>query len=101
MKAFLLLLLSWSLSAQSVRQKGEVFKSRPTFPYENINNSGLIVVKKTMYGLYFEDNKLSDETKKRIEKFFNQQNKGYTDFKTYHLKIRRKNDDWFIDNFKL
>ncbi|MEG2309769.1 hypothetical protein [Chryseobacterium sp.] len=100
MKAFLLLFLFGSLTAQSVREKGKVFKLRPTYPYENLDNSGLIVVKRTMYGLYFEDNKLSDDTKKRIEKFFRQQNKGYTDFKTYHLKIRRKNNDWFIDNHK-
>lgn len=100
MKIFIFLFLAGSLSAQSVREKGKVFKSRPTYPYENINNSGLVIVKRTIYGLYFDDDKLSDSIKKRIEKFFRQQNKGYTDFKIYQLKIRRKNNDWFIDNYK-
>lgn len=101
MKIFLFLSFAGCLSAQSVRRNGEVFNIRPTYPYENLDNSGLIVVKRTMYGLYFEDNKLSNDTKKRVEIFFRQEHKGYTDFKVYRLIIHRKRDKWFIENHKL
>ncbi|WP_407512891.1 hypothetical protein, partial [Elizabethkingia miricola] len=40
------------------RSKGEVFKHRPDSPSENLNYSGLVIVKKTMYGLVYEDKKL-------------------------------------------
>ena len=103
MKVFILLFLSVSLSAQlyPIKNKGEVFNFKPSKPLENVNYSGLIVVKRSMYGLTFEDKKLSDDTKNRIEKFFKKQYKGYTDFKVYQLKIYRKNVDWFIENHKL
>lgn len=83
---------------QPARSKGEVFKHRPEKPYENVNNTGLVVVKKGMYGLTFEDNQLSSETKKRIERFFKLRPNGYTDLKTYHLKIRKLQNKWYIDN---
>lgn len=103
MKFFLFLFLTGSLSAQlyPVKSKAEVFNSRPSYPYENLDNSGLIVVKRTLYGLYFEDNKLSNDTKKRVEIFFKQSHKGYTDFKVYRLKIHRKREEWFIGSHKL
>lgn len=103
MKALLLLFLSVSLSAQlyPIKSKGQVFNSKPSKPLENVNYSGVIVVKRSMYGLTFEDKNLPDDVKNRIEKFFKKQYKGYTDFKVYQLNIYRKNSDWFIDNHKL
>ena len=102
MKILILVLFSISLSAQIYpsRNKGEVLKSKADRPMENIDKSGLIVVTKSMYGLTFEDKKLSEETKQRIEKFFRQQNKGYTNNQTYQLKIRRFKNDWYIENYK-
>ncbi|WP_154656886.1 hypothetical protein [Epilithonimonas tenax] len=103
MKILLLLFFSCSLSAQLYpkKAKGEVFNSKPTKPLENVNYSGLVVVKRSMYGLTFEDKNLSADVKNRIEKFFKKQYKGYTDFKIYSLNIYRKNSDWFIENHKI
>ncbi|WP_187477834.1 hypothetical protein [Amniculibacterium sp. G2-70] len=100
MRILLFILFPFLLSAQSktqpARSKGEVFKHRPEKPYENVNNTGLVVVTKGMYGLTFEDKQLSAETKKRVESFFKLRLNGYTDLKTYHLKIRKRQNKWYI-----
>jgi len=103
MKFFIFLFLFATLSAQlyPLKNKGDVFNSKPSKPLENIDKTGLIVVKRTLYGLYFEDRNLSDETKNRITVFFNHQYRGFTDFKTYRLTIYRKKNIWYIDNHKL
>ena len=50
--------------AQSSRQKGQVFKTRPDYPMENLDKSGEIVVTRTMYRLVFEDDAIPDAYKK-------------------------------------
>lgn len=57
---FFLLMLCVSAVAQ---QKGEVFKTNPSYPQENINIA-YITVTKTMYGLNFEDNTIKNKYKK-------------------------------------
>ena len=63
MKILIFLLFPLFLSAQaySNRGKGEVFKSYPEKPYEDVKN--------------------------RVQKFFNKRYNGYTDLKTYELHI--------------
>lgn len=68
-----------------VRQKGEVFKSRPEKPYENLRFSGEVVVEKGAYGLRFIDRRLSATTKQKVEQFFSRRYQGYTELKTYTL----------------
>lgn len=83
------------------RNKGEVFKHSPEKPYENLENSGLVIVTKTIYGLIFEDYHLSFEVKNRINKFFNLRLNGYTELRKYKLSIHKKKDNWFIENVKI
>ena len=88
MKILIFLLFPLFLSAQaySNRGKGEVFKSYPEKPYEDVKKTG-VIVDKTLYGLKFKDNKLPKEVKNRVQKFFNKRYNGYTDLKTYELHI--------------
>jgi len=83
------------------RNKGEVFKNSPEKPYENLENSGLVVVTKTIYGLNFEDCNLSFEVKNRIKKFFSHRLNGYTELRKYKLSIHKKKGNWFIENVKI
>ncbi|WP_131828248.1 hypothetical protein [Elizabethkingia occulta] len=83
------------------RSKGEVFKHRPDSPSENLNYSGLVVVKKTMYGLVYEDKKLPQSVKDRIEKFFKRRLNGYTDLGSYGLRIWQRSGKWYIDNTEI
>lgn len=83
------------------RSKGEVFKHHPEKPYENTDYSGLVVVKKTMYGLIFEDRQLSEDVKLRVEKFFKRRLNGYTDLKTYHVQIYKKRGKWYVGNTEI
>ena len=71
MKILIFLLFPLFLSAQaySNRGKGEVFKSYPEKPYEDVKKTGVIVVDKTLYGLKFKDNKLPKEVKNRVQYF--------------------------------
>ena len=89
MKILIFLLFPLFLSAQaySNRGKGEVFKSYPDKPYEDVKKTGVVVVDKTLYGLKFKDSKLPKEVKNRVQKFFNKLYNGYTDLKTYELHI--------------
>ncbi len=98
-----LLFCSAGVSAQvnPSRSKGEVFKHQPDKPYENTDYSGLIVVKKTMYGLTFEDSQLSSEIKHRIERFFKRRLNGYTELKTYQIRIIKKHSKWYVDNIEI
>lgn len=97
MKFLLFLLFPLFLSAQNSRNKGEVFKHRPERPYEDVKKTGLIVVKKEVYGLHFEDKNLSQEAKNSVQKFFNQRYHGYTDLKTYQLRIEETPKGWKIE----
>jgi hypothetical protein len=108
LKPFTLLLLIITVSVFSqesktmpARAKGEVFKSRPTRPNENLNKSGLVVVEKRMYGIYFIDNQLNDTVKERVRKFFRERYNGFTELKKYELKIEKRGSDWYIDNKKV
>jgi hypothetical protein len=80
------------------RSKGEVFKHRPERPYENTDYSGEVVVKKSLYGLTFQDTSLSADVKNRIERFFKRRLNGYTELKTYQLQIYKKNGKWYVEN---
>lgn len=95
----LLILFPLFLSAQTNKGKGEVFKSRPERPYENVKKTGLVVVKKGMYGLVFEDKNLSPEVRKKVQIFFNRRYNGYTDLKTYGLRIEDTPKGWKIDGY--
>ncbi|WP_167336367.1 hypothetical protein [Chryseobacterium gallinarum] len=99
----MMLLFSCFIFAQvnPARSKGEVFKHRPEKPTENLDYSGMIIVKKTMYGLVFADKQLSSEVKTRVEKFFKHRLNGYTDLKTYQLKVYRKHGKWYVDNTEI
>lgn len=101
MKLLFLLLFPVLLSAQSktqpARDKGEVFKHRPEKPYENIKNTGLVVVTKGTYGLQYEDRHLSAEAKRKVEAFFAKKYNGYTALKTYRLNIRQTRKGWEIE----
>ncbi len=99
MKIILFILLPFFLSAQANRPKGEVFKSRPERPYEDIRKTGLVTVKKGMYGLVFEDKNLSPEVRKKVQIFFNRRYNGYTDLKTYELRIEDTPKGWKIDGY--
>lgn len=83
------------------RSKGEIYKHRPEKPYENIDYSGLVVVKKTMYGLVFEDTQLSKEIKNRVEIFFKRRLNGYTELKTYQVRINKKRGKWYVNNTEI
>lgn len=83
----------------AARAKGEVFKHRPEQPYENIDKSGLVVVNKTMYGLTFKDNTIEDKYKNLVKRFFKQGFKGYSDLKTYALKIEKRQGDYYVENY--
>lgn len=82
------------------QQKGEVFKMYPTKPQEN-TETGYVEVTKTMYGLTFVDNTISNEIKSRVETFFKERLKEYTDLKKYRLKVEKRLDGWYIENHKL
>jgi len=99
MKILIFLLFPLFLSAQaySNRGKGEVFKSYPEKPYEDVKKTGVIVVDKTLYGLKFKDSKLPKEVKNRVQKFFNKRYNGYTDLKTYELHIEDTTKGWKIE----
>lgn len=103
---FLIFAISFSVYSQEsktmpAREKGEVFKSKPTSPNENLNQSGLVVVEKRMYGIYFYDDELSNEVKERIRKFFRERYNGFTELKKYELKIEKRGSEWFIENNKV
>lgn len=97
---FLLILIMGLSFAQMTKSRntGEVFKHRPDKPYENTDYSGEVIVKKTLYGLKFEDQSLSDDVKSRVERFFKRRLNGYTELKTYQLQIYNKNGKWYVDN---
>ncbi|RKE81995.1 hypothetical protein [Chryseobacterium sp. AG363] len=103
MKSLIFVFLSALLSAQisPARGKGEVFKHRPEIPYENTNYSGLVVVERSMYGLNFQDKQLSSEVKNRIDKFFKRHLNGYTELKTYQIRIQKKRGKWYVDNIEI
>lgn len=103
MKIFIFILISSLCCAQisPARSKGEVFKNRPEKPYENTDYSGLVVVKKTMYGLDFEDRQIPDNVKIRVERFFKRRLNGYTDLKTYQLKVYKKRGKWYVGNTEI
>ncbi|PTT24194.1 hypothetical protein DBR28_18520 [Chryseobacterium sp. HMWF028] len=103
MKVLLFILFSSLMSAQvnPARSKGEVFKHRPEKPYENPDYSGLIVVERSMYGLNFQDKQLSPDVKTRIEKFFKRHLNGYTELKTYQIRIQKKRGKWYVDNIEI
>lgn len=103
MKSLIFVFLSALLSAQisPARGKGEVFKHRPERPYDNINYSGLVIVERSMYGLKFQDKQLSSEVKNRIEKFFKRHLNGYTELKTYQIRIQKKHGKWYVDNIEI
>lgn len=84
----------------TAQQKGEVFKSNPTNPQENIN-IGYITVTKTMYGLTFEDDTIKNEYKNLVKTFFKERFNGYTSLKKYRLKIEKRLDGWYIEDKKL
>lgn len=90
--------------AQSSRQKGQVFKTRPDYPMENLDKSGEIVVTRTMYRLVFEDDAIPDAYKKMVERFFSQV--FYNEYKKigvqYRLKVeKRAFGDIYIENQKV
>ncbi|MGP1500767.1 MAG: hypothetical protein ACTTJM_03165 [Bergeyella cardium] len=102
MKYLLLFLLLPFLAVAQLtpsRTKGEVFKHRPDTPYEALNKSGLVFVKKGMYGLFFEDNNLSPEVRKKVQIFFDRRYNGYTDLKTYQLRIENTAKGWKIEGY--
>jgi len=103
MKLLVFILLSSLMSAQvnPARSKGEVFKHRPERPYENTDYSGLVVVERSMYGLNFQDKQLSSDVKQRIEKFFKRHLNGYTELKTYQIRIQKKRSKWYVDNIEI
>lgn len=99
-----LLTLPLVCMAQSNRQKGQVFKSLPDYPMENIDKSGEIVVTRTMYRLVFEDDTIPEGYKKMVERFFSQISSN--EFKRigvqYHLKVeKRAFGDIYIENQKV
>ena len=99
-----LLTLPLVCMAQPNRQKGQVFKSRPDYPMENIDISGEIVVTRTMYRLVFEDDTIPEAYKKMVERFFSQISSN--EFKRigvqYHLKVeKRAFGDIYIENQKV
>lgn len=91
--------------AQSSRQKGQVFKTRPDYPMENLDKSGEIVVTRTMYRLVFEDDAIPDAYKKMTEKFMQSllTNEKYKKrFVQYRLKVeKRAFGDIYIENQKV
>ena len=99
MKILIFFLFPLFLSAQAYSNRGkrEVFKSYPEKPYEDVKKTGVIVVDKTLYGLKFKDNKLSQEVKNRVQTFFNRRYNGYTDLKTYELHIEDTTKGWKIE----
>ncbi len=82
------------------KDKEQLYRSVSSHPYQNLN-AGEIVVNKSMYGLIFENQKLSEETKKTVKRFFKQSLNKYSVLKKYHLKIERRFDGIYIDNIKL
>ncbi len=84
-----------------VREQGEVFKHRAETPGENLDFSGLVVVENGMYGLVFKDERLSSAVTNRVERFFDHGHPGYTELKTYRLKIERRGNRWYIDENEL
>lgn len=98
---FILLLVPFAAFAQSktqpARDKGEVFKHTPTKPYEDLSKSGKVVVVKGMYGLRFEDKELPQSTKDKVQAFFEQGHKGYTELKKYSLKVENRKGVWWIE----
>lgn len=98
---FLLYSLGLTAQVNPSRSKGEVFKHRPDKPYENVDYSGSVVVTKTMYGLTFEDNQLSSDVKDRVKKFFKRRLNGYTELKTYQVRIIKKRGKWYVNNVEI
>lgn len=84
---------------QAVKNRGEVFKHHPEHPYEDIKRTGIIVVKKGIYGLVFEDKYLSLEVRKKVQSFFNHRYYGYTDLKTYELHVEATPKGWKIEGY--
>lgn len=80
-----------------MKNKGEVFKHCPERPYEDVKTTGIIVVKKGIYGLVFEDKYLSLEARKKVQSFFNRRYYGYIDLKTYKLRIEDTPKGWKIE----
>lgn len=103
MKYFLVILLLFPLGlfaqskTQPARDKGEIFKHTPTKPYEDLSKSGKVVVVKGMYGLRFEDKELPQSTKDKVQAFFEQRHKGYTELKKYSLKVENRQGVWWIE----
>ncbi|WP_233898202.1 hypothetical protein [Tenacibaculum piscium] len=96
----LIVLLMPFLSIAQIRQ-GEIFKSFPTNPTENINLIGIIEVTKTMYGVTFEDPTISEKYKNAVKIFFKKRLYNYTDLKKYRLNIKKHNDILYIENTEI
>ncbi|MBT0556832.1 hypothetical protein [Riemerella anatipestifer] len=99
MKHILRLLLFLSTLSLFGQQRGEVFKRRPERPYEDIKKTGKITVTKTLYGLDFEDRHLPKDAKIKAQTFFKKRYNGYTDLKTYHLRIEDTPKGWRIEGY--
>ncbi len=81
----------------TAQQQGEVFKTNPSNPQENIN-IGYITVTRTMYGLTFEDDTIKNEYKNLVKTFFKERFNGYSSLKKYRLKIEKRLDGWYIED---
>lgn len=101
--AYLFLLIPFFALAQSnvTRNKTSIYKSVPTYPYEDINRSGTVVVVKSMYGVRFENNQVSEETKKAVKSFFKLRLNEYSKLKKYRLKVERLKDGIYINQYFL
>ncbi|MFL0063454.1 hypothetical protein [Tenacibaculum maritimum] len=98
---FLFLLIPFFALAQNnvTRNKTSIYKSVPTYPYEDLNRSGTIVVIKSMYGLKFENDQVSEETKKVVKSFFKLRLNQYSKLKKYHLKVEKLKDGIYINRY--
>lgn len=99
---FFLLIPFFALAQSNVtRNKTSIYKSVPTYPYEDLNRSGTVVVIKSMYGLRFENNQVSEETKKIVKSFFKLRLNQYSKLKKYRLKVEKLKDGIYVNQYLL
>jgi len=82
-------------------ERGRVFPSVAKYPGQRLERSGLVVVRRSLYGVTFKDTQIPETYKKAVEKFFKKAFKGYTALKTYRLKVERYEGSLWIEGVRI
>ncbi len=82
-------------------KRGRVFPVVVKHPGQRLERSGVVVVRRSLYGLTFKDPQIPQVYKKAVKKFFKRRLKGYTDLKAYRLQIENYQGSLWIEGIRM